>query len=312
MRRCGFLFVLMLLAAAPSWASGLIVPGDLYSSYYELSESLNTIYRYSPDGTFLDYFTVPNVNEIRGMVVGPDDLLYAVTVNSALTSNVIAIDGNGLIEQTYQVPSPIYGNTNYGKIAFASNGQFYVAGAFSLFRYTPGSATGTVIYASNENMADVDPLPDGNLLVLTASAIHEIKPDGTEIRTINPSISLDAAQGLAYDSTTNDIYVTMLGYTGESHQLMQVDGDTGQVKKQITFEYPEDLFLTSDARLLVGSRTQSPGIFDLDLNRIGSLGIGASQFVTQAVPEPSTLALLALGAFGLFARRRFARSVIHC
>ncbi len=139
----------------------------------------------------------------------------------------------------------------------------------SLTRYTPGSPTGTVVFAGSDPVVDVDPLPSGNLLVLTYDAIHEIKTDGTEIRTINPSVRLSEGQSLAYDPQTNDIYVTMLGYTGELHQVMQLDGDTGQVKKQITFIYPEDLFLTSDARLLVGSRTQAPGIFDLNLNQIG-------------------------------------------
>ncbi len=82
MHRYVFLFfVLLLSATARSRASDLITPGDLYSSFNGLSNTQNTIKRYSPDGTFLDSFSVPNVSEIRGLTVGPDDLLYAVTVN---------------------------------------------------------------------------------------------------------------------------------------------------------------------------------------------------------------------------------------
>jgi hypothetical protein len=84
---------------------------------------------------------------------------------------------------------------------------------------------------------------------------------------------------------------------------VKLDGTTGQVKKQVTFVGGSDLFLTADSRLLVGSSSQLPGIFDLNLNQIATIHGGSQMFVTQAVPEPSTLTLLALGAVVLVARR---------
>jgi hypothetical protein len=99
----------------------------------------------------------------------------------------------------------------------------------------------------------------------------------------------------------------------EFFRLLRIDGTTGQVEKDTGFWYADDLFLTSDDRLLVGSRTLAPEFFDLDLNPLGSAGAEQQMFVTQmdstaAVPEPSEALLVASGLFMLIglARRRTA------
>jgi hypothetical protein len=106
--------------------------------------------------------------------------------------------------------------------------------------------SGTSIYTNNQ-IYDVKPLPNGDLLVASAYQIDEITTSGSF-----------------------------------------------------------DLFLTSDGELLVGSRTQIPHFFDLDLDDLGALDGQQQMFVTQytPVPEPGTLAYLATFGIGLILRQR--------
>ena len=67
--------------------------------------------------------------------MGPDGLLYAVVSpgTGAIGFNVVAIDGAGTVCETYSSNSTyLDGNLSCGKIAFANNGQFFVAGANNL------------------------------------------------------------------------------------------------------------------------------------------------------------------------------------
>ncbi len=289
------IFVLLMIygRARVVVAGGLIVRGDLYTS----NPSSDVIEQYSANGTYLSSYTVPSIygSQVRGLAVGPNGLLYAVTWTSPEGAvGVVAIDSNGIVEQTYSGPGDTFASIANGQIAFAKNGDFFVAADGDLDRFSPGSPTGTVVYTNNQ-VYGIASLPSGDLLVLSAYQLQEITTDGTVVRTITPSVSLGLALGVAYDAATNDIYVSMLGYTNEFDQLMQINGTTGQVENQITYG-ATDLFLTSDSRLLAGNRSVSPEIFDLNLNQIGTLNNGQQMFVTQAtVPEPSSIVLLAFG-----------------
>jgi hypothetical protein len=161
---------------------------------------------------------------------------------------------------------------------------------------------------------DAKALPSGNLLVISAYQLQEITLDGVLVRTINPSIGLGDARGVAYNPATDKIYVSMLGYTGEFSQVMRLDGVTGLVDMQVTYGYPDDLFLTNDGRLLVGSTYQAPAFFDLNLTQTGNLGSGSQSFVTQAipVPEPGSVILASFAAIVGFGSGRFARTRRAC
>ena len=200
------------------------------------------------------------------------------------------------------------GNLSYGKIAFANNGQFFVAGGDTLRRFNVGSQFGNLVYTNNQ-VFDVTPTPSGSLLVLSAYQLQEITTSGTVIRTINSSVGLGDARGVAYNPATDKIYVTMLGYTGEFFRIMRLNGQTGVVEKNEIYTYADDLFLTNDNRLLVGSRTVDTGIFDLDLNQTGTLTGGPQMFVTQIVPvpEPGSVVLLSAAAVAGLCRFRFVR-----
>jgi len=290
---------LALIGYIPSVHAITFVPGDLYSSnYFSL-----TIKHYTSGGNYVDSFNLPSIygNDVKGLSFGPNGRLYAVTSKATAGFGVVALDSTGMVQETYSGTSYVTGNLSFGKIAFATNGQFFVAGGNSLTAFTPGSSSGSVVYTNNQ-VYDVEPLPSGNILVLSAYQIQEITTAGSVMRTITPNISLGDARGIEYDPVTNDIFVTMLGYTGQSFRLMRLDGSSGQVEANSYFWYGDDMILTADNRLIVGSRTQPPGIFDTNLNQIGSLNGGDQMFVTQmpySVPEPSTLALFTVGTIGL-------------
>lgn len=301
MGRCLFIATLALAQAAAGGMS--LRPGDIYTSNY----FSNVISHYDVSGTLVDSLTLPTSigSEVKGLTFGDNGLLYAVAANGA-GFNVVAIDGSGTVHESYSGPGYIAGNLSYGKIAFDSNGNFYVAGSDNLVAFSRGDSQGRIIRTDNQ-MFDVEVLPSGNLLALSAYSLNELTPNGALVRSIVPvgDISLVDARGVEFNPVTNDIFVTMLGYSDQLFRLMRLDAATGQLERNESFWYGDDLFLLTDGRLLVGSRTQAPGLFNQDLTLLGALGTQQQMFVTQMpVPEPGTWLLLLAGGLVVGLRRR--------
>lgn len=290
-------------AYAGTWSSG-----DLFTSF---DESGRAITHYDAQGTYLDTITLDYRygQDVKGMAFGKEGWLYAVS-STASGFGVNALDSSGKVKATYSGSSYVTGNLSYGKIAFGNGGNFFVAGGDSLVAFTPGSTTGKTIYTANQ-VYDVKTTNSGNLLVLSAYGLDEIRPDGTLIRAVPLGTSLTDARGLEYDPVTNDVYISMLGSTGSSFQLMRFDGSTGALEASTKFWYGDDLLLTQSGQLIAGSRTQAPGIFDADLNLLGSIGSKNQMFVAQyvsAVPEPASAALLLVGLVVVGVSRRRAKA----
>ena len=272
------------------------VQGDLYSSNY----FSNTIKHYASGGSYIDSINLSASSDIRGLSFGTNGMLYAVS-SQGLGFNVFALDSTGSIHESYSGSGYTGGNISSGKITFGTNNQFYVAAGNGLVRFTTGVSAGSIIYSNNQ-VFDSVVLPSGNLLVLSAYSIQEITPLGLVVRSITPDVSLTDARGIEYDPATNEIFVTMLGNSGGFFQLMRINGVNFHVEDQTTFVYGDDLELASGGWLIVGSRTQAPGIFDMNLNQVGTLTGGQQMFVTQmpaSVPVPATAWLMGSGLLGL-------------
>jgi hypothetical protein len=276
------LIVACLLSNASLGYGQFFVANDFYTSNYD-----STIRHYSSSGAFVNSITIPSTygTEVKGMAAGFDGLMYVTVGNGTNGFNVLSLNSAGAVQQVYSGPEYVAGNLSYGKIAFSTNGQFFVTGQGSVRRFTVGNQFGNLIYTGNQ-MFDSTTLPSGNMLVLSAYEIKEITPSGVVVRTINSSIGLTDARGIAYNASTDDIYVSMLGNSAQPFRVMKLDGQTGQVEALETYTYADDLFITNDNRLLVGSRTSRVGIFDMNLNQTGFLTDDAQMFVTQFVPAP--------------------------
>jgi hypothetical protein len=303
MYRLQFIVVLVALGSVGPRANAFdFTQGDFYGTNYFSNE----IVHYSSAGAVLQSMTVPSGlgEDIKGLAFGPDGRLYAVAERGSGFA-VLALEADGTVHETYPYASNyIGGNLSYGKITFDNSGHFYVGGGSGVVRFSVGnSGSGTLIRPGGAY--DVEALPSGNLLVLENYDLYEVTNAGAPVREVVPSgISFTDNRGVEYDPATDIIYVTMLGHTGEFFQLMKFAGATGQLLNQTYFWYGDDMFLADDGRLIVGSRTQSPGFYTKDLGYLGSCDGGDRMFVTQYIPEPGALSLLALGAFAMIRRRR--------
>jgi len=287
-------------AARSNAAQFSFVPGDYYSS----TDGSDLITQYTPAGAAVGSLTVPGTASVRGIAFAPDGLLYATTVQGAGFS-VFVMNSGGTVEQTYSSSVYVQGNLSFGQLAVNSH-YLYVGGQDVLTEFAIGEPnSGKVIYQNNQ-IFGIAQTPNGNLWVASAYEIQEITPAGAVLATV-PGRFVDL-RGIAYDAAANSLFATELGFTGSFFQLMRLDATSGAIEASTSFTYGNNLFLTQSGDLLVGSRTQSAGIFDKDLNQIGTLDNGPQLFVTaDPVPEPGTAALLTGGAGLLLAARRFLK-----
>lgn len=300
--RVAFVSLLSFGVAAAGYCTSF-VQGDIYTSNYFSRD----IRHYSQAGVFVDQISVDSsYGTLYGMTFGPDGLLYAVSEGTSGDYNVLALDALGSVVHEYSGADYVAGNLSFGKIGFGTDGSFYVAAQDNLRSFAPGSTNGTLIYSANQ-IFDVEGLPNGNLLVGSAYSLQEITSTGTVVKTYNPSVDLVDLRGIEYDASTDSIYVSMLGFSGQFFRVMRLDGDTGVVEANETYNYADDLCLTADGKLLVGSRTMSPAIYDKDLNFQGTVGSDQQLFITQMpVPEPSSLVagIMGIAALAVRSRRR--------
>src|SRR6202035_173227 len=158
-------------------------------------------------GTFLASLTIPSLvqnDELRGIAFGPDGLLYAVMVHFADSGfQVLVLDSSGTVHQTYRMDGVyVWGNESSGKIALDQQ-HIYVAGGDNVVHFTLGDpSSGASIYTNNQ-LFDVNILPNGHLFVCSAYQVDEITNTGVFVRTVVSSNGID--------------FVDMRGIRSEEH-----------------------------------------------------------------------------------------------
>lgn len=272
--------------------------------FYATYGNTNSITEYNSSGSVVDTLTLSSLGGdqyLRGLAFGPDGLLYA-TVGQTNNFNVLAINSSGDIQQTYMHTGAVGGNISYGKINFDNNGHFYVGDGAGIVRFNMGNpSSGDRFSGVTSGVFDIKTSPNNNMLIITAYDLLELDSSGNQVREISPSVMLADNRGLEYDPQTNVIYLSMLGYSNFYDRILKLDGVSGQMLDNEYFLYADDLALTNDGRLIVASRAQSPGIFNTNLNYLGSFSGTEEMFVTQyAIPEPTSILLFIMGLGGLF------------
>jgi len=285
--------LVLVCALAPTRAESFgFVPGHFYTT----DALSNTVNEMTASGVPVDSITLPAPYAlgVRGLCFGPDGMLYVVAITDG-GFDVLVLDSTGTIQSMYSSPAHIAGNVTYGKIAFATNGQFFVAADFFLDAFTPGSPNPAYVYSPiDDRVFDVKGLPSGNLLVLSSRRLDEVTTAGSLVRTITPdNFEFVDLRGVEFDSPTNHIFVAMGGQCclGPSSPLLRLNGATGHVEALTSFN-ATDLLLSNDRKLVAASRVSSATTYDLNLNQLGALG-SQRMFITQMPASPGPAAVAA-------------------
>jgi hypothetical protein len=265
--------------------------------YYTTEFGSTAIVQYDQNGLSLGSQNVAGVHELRSLAFGPDRLLYVVDSEPERFS-VFALNRFGAIQQTYtqMEPGGIRSLVSAGHIVFDGRGHFYV----DHYKFTIGAPSSGQDFFTGAPMSDVALGPNGNLLGINDHDLFEITPAGQFVRSIGPSPGYfynSYLRAVTYDARTDSIYVAMLGDSNSPQPLMRLNGTTGAIEATAFAPNATDLFTTRNLGVVVGSRSDRPMRFNENLVLMGYLQ-GAStdrMFVTQLVPEPSLLALLASG-----------------
>ena len=261
----------------------------------------------------------------RGIAIGPDGNVY---VNSSVTNNILKYSGTtGALLSTF-VPSGDHGlGLAYG-MQFGPNGQLYVASFTTNNILEYNGSTGAFIQAIGAGSPLTGPAgisfgPDGNLYVAGSTS----GPNG-EILRFNPNTGAYIGlfgppvlqiSGLAFGG--GHLFVAA-GSPGSS-AIGVLDATTGAFQSSLNDSAhlltPGGLAVGSNGNLFAASYGNSR-IVSYTVTGGGTLAFNSSftapglsgpiYLAVLAVPEPSSVALMGIGAFGLagFALRRKSRS----
>jgi hypothetical protein len=264
--------------------------GDYYSSY------ASVLTQYAPNGAFVrNMATGDPTGESRGIAFGPDGL-YVVLSRSGAPSSVEVIDAQGTVLRTYSFAGWTGGLVTSGNIRFAPGKEvFYVSAQDGIYCFPTYGTLGSRLIT--QSTTDVAVKPNGNLLVADDYSITQYTPDGVKLNTITTIADphglgpgdawLVDVRGVAYDPRTDTTFVTMLGYTGFYDQLLALKGTTNELKGLTSYWYGNEMDVTADGHLLVGSWTQAPGIFTVSdtvpmtFTQTGTMGSSEAVFVTS-------------------------------
>jgi len=272
---------ILVFSSTPPLFAFDFVPGDFYTTF----RNAPLIEHFDSSGNFVDSLQLPY--GVEGLAFGPDGLLYVVTAGGISygfcgTFNVNALDSSGVVHASYSGTNCMSANTTLGSLSFGQNGKFYVSGG-DLTEFTVGQPWGIPVSIDDgifTGVVSTKPLPSGNILVMNwDSPLQEISSSGHVLRTIVPPIDLYAGHGVDYEPAINSIFYSMQGYSGESDQIIRMDGNSGQLIAQGSYYYVDQILISHDRRLIAASSERAAQSFDLNLTPLTQFGF------QDAVPQ---------------------------
>jgi sugar lactone lactonase YvrE len=290
-------FATSLVIAAAIWLSAAL-GARADTIYVACNNPLEPIVEINSDGTISGVSLPPPV---EGVAVDPDGNVYfssTTVVGGTNVGNISMIKTDG----TISIVADGF-NANPAGLAFDGGGNLCAAAWDTIYKITPNGTVSTVATGLNR-VATLAFDGSGNLYVaecLPDGWIDKIAPNGT-VSTF--ASGLKYPSGLACDASGN-LYLAnawggdILKYT-----------PSGAVSEFASVpEFSEDLAFDSSGNLLVITSDANGNGMLMQITPDGvqttlATGLDNPEFIAVQTPEPSSLALLALGALGLTARRR--------
>ena len=285
---CSLLASLLLAAVSASAQNIFIADWDA-----------DNIYSYTPGGV-QSTFTSGGLSEPISLAFDHSGNLY---VSASINNEVYKYTGN--VQSSFAaIPDP-------SGMAFDSAGNLYVDGFNDgdIYRITSGGSVSTFVTGLN-NPTGLAFDSSGDLLVNNQSAgtILEYQNTGGGILSTSGSIfasGLVGANGLVFDAAGNLYSAEDSTGTGDIMKITQSKSKSIYVSGlggygQLAFDMSGNLFMTDGTN--VDKITSGLSVSSFAQNLGNATGI-AIQNETLPVPEPSVLALSAVGAAALLFRR---------
>jgi glucose/arabinose dehydrogenase len=275
-----------------------------------------------------------------GLAFGPNGNLFVASPGQGV------LEFNGTTGAPVGSGVFVPGLNNPFDLAFGPNGNLFVSSRFSgpnqlgqilEFNGTTGAPVGTGIFVQGSNAGLRDPLgltfgPNGNLFVVDGYNGQVLEYDSMTGAPVGTGVFVPAGGasfGLAFGPNGN-LFVGKGGYPSGTGQVLEYDGATGapvgtgvfvpagsaalQSPLGLTFGPNGSLFVVDGGgtgRVLEFDGTTGAPVGTGVFVSAGSAGLDGPGFLTfgpvAAVPEPSALTLLGIGAAILFGYSRWRR-----